>query len=95
LARLRPSLLLSLSVLSVGISGAQPADVPARGDHPPEQRYTFAGFVIDTVTQFYDAQGYIILEPHPLVDFRGPRLVKLGYTGKRQPFHAVSVEILR
>ncbi|HEY2382578.1 MAG TPA: hypothetical protein VGK48_15485 [Terriglobia bacterium] len=52
-------------------------------------------FIIDADTMYYDLQGYIVLDPHPQAEFRRAKRVKVGYTGKREPFHAVSVEMLR
>ena len=52
-------------------------------------------FLIDVLTVYYDRQGYVIVNPHPAADLPDGTRVKLGYTGKQEPFHAVSVEILR
>ena len=52
-------------------------------------------FVVDALTMYYDQEGYIILEPHPNVDLRGARRVKIGYNSRREPYHTVSVEFLR
>ena len=52
-------------------------------------------FVIDVLTVYYDRQGYVIVNPHPVKDLPDGTRVKLGYTGKQEPFRAVSVEILR
>ena len=52
-------------------------------------------FLIDVLTIYYDRQGYVILNPHPAADLANGTRVKLGYTGKREPFRVVSVEILK
>jgi hypothetical protein len=52
-------------------------------------------FIIDADTMYYDRGGYIVLDPHPEADFRRAKRVNVGYTGKREPFRAVSVEMLR
>jgi hypothetical protein len=52
-------------------------------------------FVVDALTMYYDQEGYIMLSPHPNVDLRRARRVKVGYTGRREPYHTVSVEFLR
>jgi hypothetical protein len=51
-------------------------------------------FIINALTMYYDRERYIIVDPHPQTDFRRTRRVKVGYTGRREPFRAVSVEIL-
>jgi hypothetical protein len=52
-------------------------------------------FIIDALTMYYDPEGYIIVDPHPQADFRRSKRMKVGYTGKTEPLHAVSVEMLR
>lgn len=52
-------------------------------------------FVIDVLTVYYDRQGYVILDPKPKRDLTNGSRIKLGFTGKREPFRAVSVEILK
>ncbi len=52
-------------------------------------------FVIDALTVYYDREGYVIVDPRPAADLPDGTRVKLGYTGKREPFRAVSVEILK
>ena len=52
-------------------------------------------FVVDALTMYYDQEGYIMLEPRPNVDLRSARRVKIGYTGRREPYRTVSVEFLR
>ena len=52
-------------------------------------------FIIDALTMYYDREGYIIVDPHPEADFRRAKRVKVGYTGRTEPFRAVSVEMLR
>jgi len=52
-------------------------------------------FVIDVLTVYYDRQGYVILNPRPAADLSDGTRVKLGYTGRREPFRVVSIEILR
>ena len=52
-------------------------------------------FVIDVLTVYYDRQGYVIIDPKPKRDLPDGTRVKLGYTGKREPFRVVSVEILK
>lgn len=51
-------------------------------------------FIINALTMYYDREGYIIVDPHPQTDFRRAKQVKVGYTGRTEPFRAVSVEIL-
>jgi len=52
-------------------------------------------FIIDANTMYYDGEGYVMVDPHPQADFRRAKRVKVGYTGKREPFRAVSVEMVR
>ena len=52
-------------------------------------------FIINALTMYYDREGYIIVDPHPQTDLRRAKQVKVGYTGRTEPFHAVSVEILK
>lgn len=52
-------------------------------------------FVIDALTVYYDREGYVVVNPHPATDLPDGTRLKLGYTGKREPFHAGSVEILK
>lgn len=52
-------------------------------------------FLIDVLTIYYDRQGYVIVNPHPVKDLPDGTRIKLGYTGKREPFRGVSVEILK
>lgn len=52
-------------------------------------------FAIDVLTVYYDPQGYVMLNPHPAADLPNGTRVKLGYTGKQEPFRVVSVEILK
>jgi hypothetical protein len=52
-------------------------------------------FVIDVLTIYFDRQGYVILDPEPKRDLTNGTRIKLGFTGKREPFRAVSVEILK
>lgn len=52
-------------------------------------------FVIDVLTVYYDRQGYVIVNPRPVKDLPDGTRVKLGYIGKREPFRAVSVEVLK
>lgn len=52
-------------------------------------------FHIDAVTVYYDRAGYVMTDPKPKRDLRNGARVKLGYTGKREPFRVRSVEILK
>jgi len=52
-------------------------------------------FVIDVLTVYYDRQGYVIIDPKPKRDLTNGARIRLGYTGKREPFRVVSVEILK
>jgi hypothetical protein len=58
----------------------------ARGTHQ---------FLIDATTVYYDRQGYVIIDPKPKRDLTNGTRVKLGYTGRQEPFRVVSVEILK
>jgi hypothetical protein len=51
--------------------------------------------LIDALTTYYDRQGYVVLNPRPAADLPDGTPVKLGYTGKREPFRVVSVEIMK
>jgi hypothetical protein len=52
-------------------------------------------FIINALTMYYDRERYIIVDPHPQADFRRSKRVKVGYTGRTEPFRAVSVELLK
>jgi hypothetical protein len=52
-------------------------------------------FLVDVLTVYYDRQGYVIVNPHPAADLPDGTRVKIGYTGKQEPFRVVSLEMQR